>query len=77
MAAGIASEAVPEDEVLARAVAIASGWRTRTGVIAADKSLLYGEAIAITTTCAGPDPATRLHTCLHWRSAYSSSRAPG
>jgi enoyl-CoA hydratase/carnithine racemase len=50
VAAGIASEAVPEDEVLGRAVEIASGLAEKNrGVIAAHKSLLYGDAIAITT----------------------------
>ena len=50
VAAGIATEAVPEDEVLARAIEIASGLAEKNrGVIAAHKSLLYGDAIAITT----------------------------
>jgi Delta3-Delta2-enoyl-CoA isomerase len=49
VAAGIAREAVPEDEVLSRAVAIASDLAEKNrSVIAAHKLLLYGEAIATT-----------------------------
>jgi enoyl-CoA hydratase/carnithine racemase len=48
--AGIATEAVPEDEVLTRAIHVASAMADKNrGVIAAHKSLLYGEAIATTT----------------------------
>jgi Delta3-Delta2-enoyl-CoA isomerase len=48
--AGIASEAVPEDQVLARAIHIASDLAEKNrSVIAAHKLLLYGDAIATTT----------------------------
>jgi enoyl-CoA hydratase/carnithine racemase len=50
VAAGIASEALPEDEVLVRAIQIASALAEKDrNVIAAHKLLLYGEAIALTT----------------------------
>jgi Delta3-Delta2-enoyl-CoA isomerase len=50
VAAGIATEAVPEDEVLPRAIQIASELAEKNrSVIAAHKLLLYGDAIATTT----------------------------
>jgi enoyl-CoA hydratase/carnithine racemase len=48
--AGIATEAVAEEEVLTRAISVASAMADKNrSVIAAHKSLLYGEAIATTT----------------------------
>jgi enoyl-CoA hydratase/carnithine racemase len=50
VAAGIASEAVIEDEVLPRAIQIASDFAGKNrSVIAAHKVLLYGDAIATAT----------------------------
>jgi len=50
VAAGIASEAVSEDQVLPRAIQIASDLAEKNrSVIAAHKLLLYGDAIATTT----------------------------
>ena len=50
VAAGIASESVPEDEVLARAIHVASSLAEKNrSVIAAHKLLLYGDAIAVAT----------------------------
>jgi enoyl-CoA hydratase/carnithine racemase len=50
VAAGIASEAVPEGAVLPRAIQIASDLAGKNrSVIAAHKLLLYGDAIATTT----------------------------
>jgi enoyl-CoA hydratase/carnithine racemase len=50
VAAGIADEAVAEDEVVSRAVEIATGLAGKNrSVIGAHKALLYGEAIALTT----------------------------
>jgi Delta3-Delta2-enoyl-CoA isomerase len=49
VAAGIADEAVPQDEVLSRAIQIASDLAEKNrSVITAHKSLLYGDAIATT-----------------------------
>jgi Delta3-Delta2-enoyl-CoA isomerase len=49
VAAGIATEAVPEEEVLSRAIEIAEGLAAKNrSVIGAHKSLLYGDAIAFT-----------------------------
>jgi Delta3-Delta2-enoyl-CoA isomerase len=50
VASGIASEALPENEVLARAIQIAADLAEKNrSVLAAHKLLLYGEAIATTT----------------------------
>jgi enoyl-CoA hydratase/carnithine racemase len=49
VAAGIATEALPEEEVLPRAIEIAEGLAAKNrSVIGAHKSLLYGDAIAFT-----------------------------
>jgi enoyl-CoA hydratase/carnithine racemase len=50
VAAGIATEAVPEAEVLTRAIHVASGMADKNrSVIGTHKLLLYGDAIAIAT----------------------------
>jgi enoyl-CoA hydratase/carnithine racemase len=50
VASGIATEAVPEAEVLTRAIEVATAMADKNrSVIGAHKSLLYGEAITMTT----------------------------